>query len=157
MKANSYLEKLYEVSLEIDFSAAPYKCFDLVLEKILSIGLRHGRIKLLDSDSDGVGNDCDLFVTTTSLPPARVGNSYSETLAAVRGTPPYTWSLLDGFLPAELSLSTGGVISGDVTAGGFTANFTVQVMDDNGDTTTRPLKIRSKIPGCYSCHLRIDQ
>jgi hypothetical protein len=111
----------------------------------------------LDDDSNGVGNDCDMFVTTTSLPPARVGNSYSETLAAVRGTPPYTWSLLDGFLPAELSLSTGGVISGNVTAGGFTANFTVRVMDDNGDTATRALKIKSKIPGCYTCHLKIGE
>jgi hypothetical protein len=56
-----------------------------------------------------------------------------------------------------LSLSTGGVISGNVTAGGFTANFTVRVMDDNGDTATRALKIKSKIPGCYTCHLKIGE
>ncbi len=57
MKASSYLEKLYEVSLEIGISVDPYQCFDLVLEKISSIGLRNGRIKLIDSEHDGVGND----------------------------------------------------------------------------------------------------
>jgi hypothetical protein len=57
MKTDGYLEKLYEVSLEIGLSAEPYKCFDLVLEKISSIGLRNGRIKLIGSEHDGVGND----------------------------------------------------------------------------------------------------
>jgi len=49
MKTNSYLEKTYEVSLEVDLLADPYKCLGLVLKKISQIGLRNGRIKLIDS------------------------------------------------------------------------------------------------------------
>jgi hypothetical protein len=110
-----------------------------------------------DDNGDGVGNACDLWITTSFLPPAKVGSTYSETLTAVRGQPPHTWSLVAGFLPAELSVGVDGVISGTVTSGGFTANFTVQVMDDNGDTATRDLKIKSNLPNCTSCHLRIAE
>jgi hypothetical protein len=109
-----------------------------------------------DDDADGVGNACDLLVGTTWLPPARVGTSYSQPLTAVRGLPPYTWSLIGGFLPADLTLGSDGVISGNVIAGGFTATFTAEVMDSTGDTTTQVLKIRAKIPGCYSCHAEIN-
>lgn len=69
-----------------------------------------------------------LTVTTTSLPAATVGTAYSATLTASGGTGNYTWSLASGTLPAGLSLSSAGVISGTPTASG-TSNFTVQVVD----------------------------
>ncbi len=57
-----------------------------------------------------------LSITTTSLPPGKVGTSYSTTLAASGGTTPYTWSLV-GTLPAGLSFNTAsGVLSGTPTA-----------------------------------------
>jgi hypothetical protein len=48
-----------------------------------------------DTDGDGVGDACDLLITTTSLPSGRAGKVYSEQLTAVRGTPPYTWDFCD--------------------------------------------------------------
>ena len=66
------------------------------------------------------------IVTTTSpLPTGTVGVAYSQTLAAGGGTEPYTWAISAGSLPAGLSLSSGGVLSGTPTAA-TTASFTVQ-------------------------------
>lgn len=57
-----------------------------------------------------------LSVTSTSLPGGAVGASYSFTLAAQGGTPPYTWSIASGSLPAGLALdSSSGGISGTPT------------------------------------------
>jgi hypothetical protein len=105
-----------------------------------------------DDDGDGIGNACDLLIPAQFIPAARVGSAYSHPLTILRGQPLYTCNLVNGFLPADLSLGSDCVISGNVTAGGFTATFTAQVTDDSGDTATRMLKIRSKIPNCTSCH-----
>src|SRR5262249_10843973 len=67
-----------------------------------------------------------LTITTTALPGARVGVAYSATLTATGGTPPYTWSIASGTLPAGLTLTSAGVISGTPTAIG-TSSFTVKV------------------------------
>ena len=51
--------------------------------------------------------------TAASLPDAMLGTRYSMPMLAVSGgTPPYTWSLSDRWLPPGLSLSPAGVISG---------------------------------------------
>ncbi|HYM75013.1 MAG TPA: FG-GAP-like repeat-containing protein [Candidatus Dormibacteraeota bacterium] len=81
-----------------------------------------------------------LVVTTTSLPGGTVGVAYSQALAATGGTTPYTWSVSSGSLPAGLSLTAAGVISGTPTTAG-TANFTVKVTDSKGLTATKPLSI----------------
>ncbi|NIL95710.1 MAG: autotransporter outer membrane beta-barrel domain-containing protein, partial [Planctomycetales bacterium] len=57
-------------------------------------------------------------ITTAALPDGTVGGAYSQTLAANGGTAPLTWSLFSGSLPAGLSLSGGGVISGSPTGVG---------------------------------------
>ncbi len=74
-----------------------------------------------------------LTVTTTSMPSGTVGVSYSGTLAATGGAPPYTWSLASGTLPAGLSLS-GSTISGTPTTPGTSA-FTVQASDGTQSDT----------------------
>jgi streptogramin lyase len=57
-----------------------------------------------------------LTVTTTYLPSGQVGVPYSAQLAATGGTKPYSWFLLDGYLPPGLSLNAGtGQISGTPT------------------------------------------
>ena len=64
-----------------------------------------------------------LQITTTSpLPSATRDSFYTTTLTASGGQPPYTWSLAPSSpqLPAGLTLSTGGVLSGTpVVSGGF--------------------------------------
>src|SRR5262249_45586371 len=68
-----------------------------------------------------------LTITTTALPAATVGVAYAATLAATGGTPPYTWSIASGTLPAGLTLTpVSGVISGTPTAT-RTSSVTVQV------------------------------
>ncbi len=66
------------------------------------------------------------IITTTSLPDGRISQAYSRSLAAVGGDRSYSWSISSGALPAGLSLSTAGTISG-TPAGAETAPFTVQV------------------------------
>jgi uncharacterized repeat protein (TIGR01451 family) len=75
-----------------------------------------------------------LSITTTSLPGGQTGTAYSATLAATGGTPPYTWSVSAGSLPAELTLAAStGVISGTPTTVG-TSSFTVAVHDSSTPT-----------------------
>jgi large repetitive protein len=71
-------------------------------------------------------------VTTTNLPPGTVDTAYSETLAASGGTPPYTWSLPTGTLPAGLNGDPDtGIISGTPTTAA-SYPFTVVATDSLG-------------------------
>jgi hypothetical protein len=80
-------------------------------------------------------------VASTPLPAGTAGTSYSATLAASDGTPPYTWSISLGSLPSGLSLNGDtGAISGTPTVEGA-RNFTVQVTDANNISATQPLSI----------------
>ena len=67
-----------------------------------------------------------ISITTTSLPSATQGSSYSKTLTATGGTAPFVWSITSGTLPAGLSLNANtGSISGTPTASG---SFPLSVM-----------------------------
>ncbi len=83
-------------------------------------------------------------VTTTTLPPATLGDSYSATLTAAGGTPPYQWSIPQGSLPAGLVLDTAtGMIGGSPSRAG-TSTFTAQATDSASPTAasaTRTLSI----------------
>jgi hypothetical protein len=58
-----------------------------------------------------------LAVTTAALAGAQVGRVYTATLAASGGTPPLSWSISAGSLPAGLTLTPStGVITGTPTA-----------------------------------------
>jgi Putative Ig domain len=72
-------------------------------------------------------------VTTTTLPNGAVGAAYSATLQATGGAGTLTWTKTSGSLPAGLSLSAAGVISGTPTAIG-TSTFTVTVTDSSTAT-----------------------
>ena len=89
-----------------------------------------------------VGSTLPLSVSTTSLPNGTQSAPYNQSLAAVGGTTPYTWSLLSGTLPSGLTLSTSGQISGTPTTVGA-SNFTVQVTDSGApaQTATQALSI----------------
>jgi cell wall-associated NlpC family hydrolase len=75
-----------------------------------------------------------LSITTASLHNGTIykvtHKSYSATLHATAGTPPYAWSLAAGskHLPTGLKLGANGVISGKATTKG-TFSFTVRAAD----------------------------
>ena len=79
-------------------------------------------------------------ITTTSLPGGTVGLAYNETLKATGGTGTLVWSLSAGSLPANLTLSPTGTISGTPTVTG-TSNFTVKVTDALAQSDTQALSI----------------
>jgi len=70
-----------------------------------------------------------LAITTTALPTGGVGSSYSATLGAQGGVPPYTWSIASGALPGGLTLqATSGAIAG-VPNQAENMSFTAEVTD----------------------------
>ena len=78
----------------------------------------------------------NVSITTTTLPNAAINTAYSQTLSAFGGTTPYTWSVDSGStLPAGLTLSSAGVLSGTPTAAG-TDTFSVTVTDSSSPVTT---------------------
>jgi hypothetical protein len=79
-------------------------------------------------------------IPTSSFPAGTVGTAYNQTLTATGGLTPYTWSITSGSLPAGLTLSSAGVISGTPTTTG-TSNFTVRVQDANAVASTKSLSI----------------
>lgn len=97
---------------------------------------------LLACGGGGSNPPSPLSITTTSLQQGQTAVAYNATLSATGGTPPYMWTLKSGTLPAGLSLSTGGTISGKPTKAGA-ASITVHVSDsattpqtaDSGDLT----------------------
>jgi hypothetical protein len=89
-----------------------------------------------------------LVITTTSLADGVVGAPYTQTLAATGGDANYTWTLSSGILPAGLSLSSSGVISGTPTSITNGTSFVVQVQDTGTpqQTKTQTLSIRIAAP-----------
>jgi Putative Ig domain len=77
-----------------------------------------------------------LSITTGSLPSDTVGTSYTQTLQATGGTSPYSWQIASGKLPAGLSLSPNGTISGLPTSGSA-STFTVSVTDSGSPAQTQ--------------------
>ncbi|MCC6590783.1 MAG: putative Ig domain-containing protein [Bryobacterales bacterium] len=65
------------------------------------------------------------------LPNATIGLAYSLPLSATGGVSPYQWSIGTGALPAGLSISTTGLISGTPTQPGI-FNFALRVADSGG-------------------------
>ncbi|MBX9802944.1 MAG: IPT/TIG domain-containing protein [Caulobacteraceae bacterium] len=75
-------------------------------------------------------------VTATSTVPAgRRGFAYSQTLTGSGGTGPYSFSLQSGALPAGITLSTTGVLSGTPTVIG---SFPIGVRVTDSSTGTGP-------------------
>jgi hypothetical protein len=70
-----------------------------------------------------------------------LGLSYSQTLIAIGGPGPYSWSITSGALPAGLFLdTTTGIISGSPAAIG-TTSVTLEVTDSSGGKASEALFI----------------
>ncbi len=71
-----------------------------------------------------------ITVAPTTLPSATIAASYSQTITASGGTSSYSFAVTAGALPAGLTLSSGGALTGTPTAGG-TFNFTITATDSS--------------------------
>ncbi|MFV0461070.1 MAG: putative Ig domain-containing protein, partial [Actinomycetales bacterium] len=101
---------------------------------------------VITHDSPATGVDVSATITTSAgsvnsvpapptitldpatAPNGTVGTAYSQAFTASGGTGPYTFAVSAGTLPAGLSLSASGVLSGTPTTAG-TSNFTIQATD----------------------------
>ncbi len=76
-----------------------------------------------------------IVVAPATLPGAQVAASYNQSVSASGGTSTYTYAVTSGALPAGLTLSSSGTISGTPTAGG---NFNVAITATDSSTGTGP-------------------
>jgi hypothetical protein len=81
-----------------------------------------------------------LTILTGELSRGRKGQAYSAQLIAAEGKPPYLWTLAQGSLPAGMSLSASGLLSGTPTVFG-TFTFTVRVTDSLNAAAIRSLTL----------------
>lgn len=102
-----------------------------------------------------------LTVQTSALKPPITGTPYSQQLTT-NSSAPVTWSVSAGTLPAGLSLSSNGVISGTPLVTGA-STFTVTASGD-GQTDTKqltiqvvaPLKLTAKTPKGAEVGIQFD-
>jgi hypothetical protein len=78
----------------------------------------------------------DLTFQTESLPAFTVGQPYDFDIAAVGGTSPYEFQLTQGSLPAGISLSSGGKVSGTPSDAAGTTAF-IELSDSAGSNVTQ--------------------
>ncbi|WLH90418.1 putative Ig domain-containing protein [Pseudomonas sp. FP453] len=81
-----------------------------------------------------------ISVNPTTLPNPTANVAYTTSLSATGGTAPYSYTFTSGTLPAGLSLSSGGTLSGTPTQAG-TYNFTVTATDVNSASGSRTYSV----------------
>lgn len=132
--------------------------FRLAFDPVL-IGIKGAGLSFTHNDAgiaspftislSGVGTSAGSVIITTPspLPQGYRTVAYSQALAAAGGNGSYTWTVDSGALPAGLSLSATGVISGTPTATGG-SNFTVRATDGVGVTGTQAYALTiATVPG----------
>jgi hypothetical protein len=80
--------------------------------------------------------DTPEFTTLATLPNGGAGSPYWQTLTALLGHPPYSFAVTSGTLPAGLTLSSAGLLSGTPLLAS-TSTFTVTLTDAAGGTAQR--------------------
>jgi len=98
-----------------------------------------------NSNSGARSYTIDIVAPTIALTPDMLddgilGTAYSVTLSASGGVGPYGYSIASGALPAGLTLSGDGLLSGTPTAAG-SFSFTVSAVDANGNAGTKAYSI----------------
>lgn len=90
---------------------------------------------------DGTCAPAPLRITTESLPVGQVGVPYDAALEASGGTPPYTFRLEVGRLPAGLEVDPDGRLRG-TPEGIAETDLTLAVDDADGASDARQLRLR---------------
>ncbi len=89
----------------------------------------------------GPGPVCPtITLLPATLPGGVVGTAYAQTIVGSGGIGPYTFAVTSGTLPAGMTLTSAGVLSGTPTAVG-TSVVTIQGTDANGCLATISLTI----------------
>lgn len=95
----------------------------------------------------GVPSPSQMLISTVALPPAYLNGAFLTDLIAVGGVTPRTWTTNEDDLPAGLTLSTQGRLSGTPTeTGDFTFNVTVT------DSSETPLSVSRQ----YTLRVDVD-
>ncbi len=112
-------------------------------------GTSNFAVRVTDGDNSSATKPLSLVVkpaaplslTTTSLPKASVGTTYSQNLGAKGGQTPYNWAVQSGNLPDGLILNqTTGAISGIPERAG-SSSFVVTVTDQTATSVSATLSI----------------
>jgi len=121
----------------LTFCQSPnFKSIASVLLLVLSAGLLNACSS--STSSGGGGNPSPLTIATASLANGQAGAAYSATLTAGGGTPPYTWSVLSGSLPAGLMLNSAtGAITGTPTQAANNTAITFKLTDSGSPVQTK--------------------
>jgi len=103
-------------------------------------------------DTNNVSSTCAvaavcpvISVTPTALANATVGVAFTQTLTASGGAAPNSFTVTSGTLPAGLTLSSTGVLSGTPTTAG-TASFTIRGADSAGCFTDQAFTLITATP-----------
>jgi hypothetical protein len=75
-----------------------------------------------------------IFPSSETLNAGTVGTSFSQTVTASGGTSPYAYTASSESLPAGLTLSSAGILSGTPTTAGSSYSFTVTATDRYSNT-----------------------
>jgi hypothetical protein len=81
-----------------------------------------------------------LQITTTALPGATKGVAYSLQLAGDGGIAPYTWAFSSRTIPAGMSLSSSGTLSGTPTVAG-TYSLSIKMTAKNRASVTKTFSL----------------
>jgi large repetitive protein len=114
--------------------------FEFIAQATDAVGLSATRVQTITITQPAIG-----ISTPAALPAGVVGQQYSQTLAAIAGTPPYQWEATSA-LPAGLVLNalTGAITGVPSTAGQF--NFSVQLSDASRNAATRTFTVAIAAP-----------
>jgi len=105
-----------------------------------NVGADIGRVLTMTAGVRGTTSYVAASVTTSNLPAASVGIVYSQQLTGTSASDMQLWRIISGSLPAGLSLTLGGLISGTPTSSG-SSTFTVQMMDAAQQYATAALSL----------------
>ncbi|MFN7564503.1 MAG: SdrD B-like domain-containing protein [Prosthecobacter sp.] len=120
------------------------------------LGLGSATVDIRVTDADGCSVirrytlpvDCPpITITPSTLTNAARNTPYTTQLIAGGGTPGYRFNVQSGSLPTGLTLTTGGLLSGTITAAPGSYSFTIRALDLNDCPGTQPFTLQVICPG----------